>query len=942
MKKALSLIMALVMVASLLSISSFAVGEASEQEDFVLTGDSGTIETRVINDNGSVKGEFAYVTAVSNDKAALTMTATVLTAAGEKTITSKPLDERHFNLRTTSGSDEQISAGTFVDIAYDTEGNVIDFAKLFTLGTNVYFDTIKYGAELRPSNGAMGNVIASGWILDKGEDCIVVGDTNHFKETYTLADDVKIFNLNTSAKTIEAKTLADVPVTEKTPNELGSNEYSLTPTRQPVVAVFDKNYLDCESAKVVELYYLTPASTIKAAQLVPDYDTMPLYSAYGDYDFDNDGAGGVTAKPNSAPWEAYTKPFEIYPGKLYSVSDTDVFMVLFVGGNGKLYLLDTSWPNCSYNIFLTIEEAGFDPRDLDGIFNTHGHGDHYGNCNAICRMIENCGGDVDVWQSYEDTYGLAHLGYPEWGPTFNDLAVKDRVRNFYEWNTWMDMGNGIRIRTYNTPGHTQGCGSFKFEVTDDETGDVTTFGYIGGIGTLAAPSNGVKRLQFVAMLRYMQQYSVCDYALPQHCAHYPTLEINKAGEAAGLSFMEAELTGEDIWLNYLEWRMEHQEYDWMLQRFKTNPVMTIELADGTQKTVTMKTANANRVTNDAAGPWKRAAGEYTVTLLDDGKLVHGFDGRINANPLFEGVKNLAGEDLSNGILCIRDGYVHNPETWYVQVGMRVDDDYNGELTNLPNEINGPIDPKTGKPTKGTNGPIERLILGDDWLEVNRTLAFSSKEEAQAVLDTIQAGKSYTVTMDRNSNVVPAENILDTFKEVTATVEVTEAAAPAANQMAVDVTFTGTTGQGIGAVVFTPLYDEALTLVDVIGAEWEAGDTNIVVNEDAETCTVTLIFDVPANQAVDTTVCAVVLSACDQAENELSFPDYGTAFAEGFILGDANADGKVTAGDLVRLRNYIGMNGEGIAVGPGADLNADGEINGLDLTALNRYFANASF
>ena len=941
MKKVLSLIMALVMVAGLLCVGVSAnetVSDAPQSEDIMVTGDT---SNKQINDHGAASAEFAYVKSLSNDKAALTMTATVLTAAGEKTITTKALDADTFALRTSSGSD-QISNGTFVDIIYDADGAVIDFARLFNLSNNVFFDTIKYGAELRPVNGKVGNAIASGWVLGKADGSIVIGDTNKFLETYTLAEDAKIFCLDTSKKTLEAKTFADVPVTEKTENPYGLNEFSLTPKRQGAIVVFDKNYEEYEDAKVVELYYLAQTSSVAAKDLVYEYDTMSMYSSFGDYDFDGDGSGGLTSKLNSVPWAAHTKPFVIYPGKLVSVADTDVFMMLLFGENGRMYLLDTSYPGVAYNLFLTIEEAGYDPRDLDGIFNTHGHFDHYGNCTEIERMITNSGGDLDIWGSYEDTYGLAHLGYPDWGPEYTDLAVSSGIDNWYQWLSWMNLGNGLRMYAVNTPGHSKGCGSFVFECTNDETGEVSTFGYIGGMGTQANPSAGVRRLQFLFMLRYMQQCFSCDYSLPQHVGHFPILEINKAGEAAGLTFMEAELTGDEQWCNYLERRTELQSYAAPRLAWLANPVMTVQLADGTSTTLKMQSSSSGRITNEEAGPWKRLAGEYAVTLLDSGKVIHGFDGRENANPLFKGVKNLAGDDMSNGIVCVRDGYVHDPDHWYVQVSMRVHDDYDGQLNNLPNEVNGPIDIKTGNLTKGTNGPAERLMLGDDWFEINRTLAFETREEAEAVLATLEAGKTYTVEMTRTSDIVPAENILDTFKEVTATVEVTEAAAPAANQMAVDVTFNGTTEQGIGAIVFTPFYDDALTLVDVIGAEWEVGDTNIVVNEDVETCTVTLVFDVPANQAVDTTVYAVVLSACDQAENELNFPDYGCAFAEGYILGDANADGRVSASDLVRLRNYIGMNGEGITVGGGADLNGDGEVNGVDLTALNRYFATLAF
>nr|MCR5825641.1 hypothetical protein [Oscillospiraceae bacterium] len=68
----------------------------------------------------------------------------------------------------------------------------------------------------------------------------------------------------------------------------------------------------------------------------------------------------------------------------------------------------------------------------------------------------------------------------------------------------------------------------------------------------------------------------------------------------------------------------------------------------------------------------------------------------------------------------------------------------------------------------------------------------------------------------------------------------------------------------------------------------------------------------------------------------------SASAKGYIVGDANGDGRVSASDLVRLRTYIGMNGEGVAIGQGGDLNNDSAYTTLDLTALHRYFATTEF
>ena len=115
------------------------------------------------------------------------------TADGEETFVAEDVSEELLNARTHKG-DELISFGTIIDIAFDANGKVADISKLFNLDKrNVWFDTIKYGAEFTPVNGKAGNVLASGWVLGKTENTVVIGDTNHFEETYTLADNARKF-----------------------------------------------------------------------------------------------------------------------------------------------------------------------------------------------------------------------------------------------------------------------------------------------------------------------------------------------------------------------------------------------------------------------------------------------------------------------------------------------------------------------------------------------------------------------------------------------------------------------------------------------------------------------------------------------------------------------------------------------------------------------------
>lgn len=98
-------------------------------------------------------------------------------------------------------------------------------------------------------------------------------------------------------------------------------------------------------------------------------------------------------------------------------------------------------------------------------------------------------------------------------------------------------------------------------------------------------------------------------------------------------------------------------------------------------------------------------------------------------------------------MITRDGYVHDPDQWFLQISMHVNDDYQGEFSDL---------------TDATNGPIES-VHGDHWYEIIRTEYFDSKEDAERVMAALKNGGTYIVTMDKNSNILLAEDIMDTFR-----------------------------------------------------------------------------------------------------------------------------------------------------------------------------------
>ena len=175
---------------------------------------------------------------------------------------------------------------------------------------------------------------------------------------------------------------------------------------------------------------------------------------------------------------------------------------------------------------------GFDPRDIDYILLTHGHGDQYGTGAELDTMIKNAGGDPVVYECYEDTYGYDIYGFPEITGIIEDTPVLNAVDKFYINDTWMEFDGSVRIKPVLTAGHTNGTDSFIFELTDPATNETLTISYLGGYGVNGNtkydpdddPENrGYLRLSFQYGLRYLQQTVEPDYMIPQHTNQYPML-----------------------------------------------------------------------------------------------------------------------------------------------------------------------------------------------------------------------------------------------------------------------------------------------------------------------------------------------------------------------------------------------------------------------------------
>lgn len=175
----------------------------------------------------------------------------------------------------------------------------------------------------------------------------------------------------------------------------------------------------------------------------------------------------------SAPWTGYIPPFRVW-GNLYFVGTDFVSNHLIDTGDG-LILLDTGYAETLYIVLDNIYQLGFDPRDIKYIVHSHGHIDHFG---GTCALVEMTGaktflgrGDLDYVTGKRDLSWARELGLPQ--PNFftPDVLLDDADE--------IKLGN-TTLKCYHTPGHTEGCTSFLFPVTDGERTLVA--GTHGGVG----------------------------------------------------------------------------------------------------------------------------------------------------------------------------------------------------------------------------------------------------------------------------------------------------------------------------------------------------------------------------------------------------------------------------------------------------------------------------
>ncbi len=148
-------------------------------------------------------------------------------------------------------------------------------------------------------------------------------------------------------------------------------------------------------------------------------------------------------------------------GNVYFVGNANASCHIVDTGDG-LIMLDSGLIETLYIVLSGMEKLGLSPRDLKYIVHTHGHIDHFGATRALVELY-----GCKTFIGKEDAECARGNNDLSWCPEFEigfesfepDVLLSDGDE--------IKLGNTV-ITCRSTPGHTAGCMSFFFDVTDGD------------------------------------------------------------------------------------------------------------------------------------------------------------------------------------------------------------------------------------------------------------------------------------------------------------------------------------------------------------------------------------------------------------------------------------------------------------------------------------------
>lgn len=152
-------------------------------------------------------------------------------------------------------------------------------------------------------------------------------------------------------------------------------------------------------------------------------------------------------------------PFSLQVGPEKTLSR---FVYAYLIYGEKIYLIDSGVSGSHRAIFDYVEETGRSPGDIDTLLFTHSHPDHIGGALAIkketgCNTAAHK--DAAAWiedidRQYRERPILNFYSLVE-----GSVAIERELRD----GDSLDLGQGLTLKVFHTPGHSKGSVSFVLE-----------------------------------------------------------------------------------------------------------------------------------------------------------------------------------------------------------------------------------------------------------------------------------------------------------------------------------------------------------------------------------------------------------------------------------------------------------------------------------------------
>ncbi len=227
------------------------------------------------------------------------------------------------------------------------------------------------------------------------------------------------------------------------------------------------------------------------------------------------------------PKQQYVAPFQIFDNVYYV--GIDWVAAYAITTSEGIILIDSLYGKWTRVLENNLRQVGLNPRDVKYVINTHGHFDHAGGS----KLFQQYGAQIvmteEDWQLVEAPPGTPRFYMPV--PRRDIVAADGDV---------IELGD-TRIELFNTPGHTEGVLTLRYQVHDgDESYTAIT---LGGVGL---NFSGVERTEtyLASYARLQSMQDGVSVSLPNHAQMGRVFEraarLAERGPADPHPFVDAE------------------------------------------------------------------------------------------------------------------------------------------------------------------------------------------------------------------------------------------------------------------------------------------------------------------------------------------------------------------------------------------------------------------